>query len=101
MNSNLGAVATDSITGFKGSVVGFCQYVTGCDQYLVLPKCGKDGAYPKGQWIDVTRLSFKLIPSGKFKSKAKKKKPSEREPYGPDMSPGLDSEPDDTQDGEW
>lgn len=100
MNENLGKTATDSITGFKGTVVGFCKYVTGCDLYLVLPKCGKDGSYPKGQWIDVTRLKF-IGPRPKRKLHSSKKRSVLKRDPGPDMSPGMDSDSDDSQDGDW
>lgn len=55
-NENLGKEATDKVTGFKGIVGGHCEYITGCDQYLVTPPAGEDGKYPTGTWLDSKRL---------------------------------------------
>lgn len=51
----LGRYVIDSFTGFTGLATGACQYLTGCNQYYVLPRA-KDGKYPDGQWIDEARL---------------------------------------------
>jgi hypothetical protein len=40
----LGSKAKDKITGFNGFVTGFVTYLSGCNQALVVPKVGKDGA---------------------------------------------------------
>lgn len=53
----LGLPATDRITGFKGIVTGFVQYITGCNQCLVAPPT-KDGAELASAWFDVQRLEF-------------------------------------------
>jgi hypothetical protein len=52
----LGATYTDRITGFQGVAIGFVQYITGCNQVLVAPKVGADGAMKDSQWIDEQRL---------------------------------------------
>lgn len=52
----LGSKVKDSITGFKGIVTGYVQYLTGCNQALVMPPCGKDGSSKDGVWIDEQRL---------------------------------------------
>jgi len=54
----LGINAKDKITGFEGSVTGHAKYITGCDQFLLQPKCedGKSGTKPEGQWFDDGRL---------------------------------------------
>lgn len=52
----LGYTATDRITGFKGVITGFCTYLTGCNQYLVSPKCGDDGKHAEPHWFDEQRL---------------------------------------------
>lgn len=60
----LGIIAKDKITRFQGTVTGKASYLTGCNQYLVTPKCEEklDGsftsAYPTGTWIDEGRLKF-------------------------------------------
>ncbi len=53
----LGLTVKDKINGFTGIVTGFCQYLTGCNQALVAPTCGPDGAVRESHWIDVQRLS--------------------------------------------
>jgi hypothetical protein len=59
-----GMIATDKMTGFSGLVVGFAQYITGCDQYLVAPQVApeKPGDLPESHWFDVNRLKFKKVP---------------------------------------
>lgn len=52
----LGITAKDKITGFHGVVVGFCQYLSGCNQALLVPKLGKNGEYKESHWFDVQRL---------------------------------------------
>ena len=59
-NKKLGRWATDKITGFRGRVTGFVQYITGCDQYCLTPPCqpGKEHEIPKGTYFDENRLDF-------------------------------------------
>lgn len=57
-NELLGCQAKDVITGFKGTIVGFCQYLTGCDQYCIQPKL-INGTIPDSRWFDENRLSIK------------------------------------------
>lgn len=52
----LGVTVTDKITGFTGIVLGYVQYISGCNQALVAPKLGPDGALRDSQWFDVQRL---------------------------------------------
>ena len=54
----LGEEAKDKITGFIGIIVGKASYLTGCDQYLLQPKCKKHDSKPDGQWFDDGRLEF-------------------------------------------
>lgn len=51
----LGATVKDKITEFEGLVTGKCSYITGCDQFLVQPKC-KEGAWIEAKWFDENRL---------------------------------------------
>lgn len=55
-----GKTASDKITGFKGIITGYARYMTGCDQYLLAPKCmaKETGKYPRGQWFDDNRLTI-------------------------------------------
>ena len=53
----LGDMVCDNITGFTGVVVGKAEYLTGCDQFILQPKCAGDlGKYPDANWFDVGRL---------------------------------------------
>jgi len=53
----------DSVTGFKGTVTGRTEYVTGCRQYLVQSKMKKgENKYPDARWIDEDRLVVKGKP---------------------------------------
>jgi len=51
----MGAQVRDLITGFKGTITGRGDYITGCRQYLVQPPV-KDGDFKRGQWFDEDRL---------------------------------------------
>lgn len=57
MSPLLGTTMKDQITGFKGVVVGYCQYITGCHQVLLVPKVGKDGSYVDSCWFDEQRCT--------------------------------------------
>jgi len=52
----LGIKVKDKITGFEGIVIGFVQYLSGCNQSLVVPPVDKDGKVVAGEWLDVQRL---------------------------------------------
>lgn len=54
----LGKTVKDKVTGFTGVATGFARYLTGCDQYLVLPKAKDTSTYPDGSWLDVNRLEL-------------------------------------------
>lgn len=49
-------IARDMVTGFKGTVIGFCTYTTGCNQYLLAPSVGADGDFKESRWFDEARL---------------------------------------------
>jgi hypothetical protein len=51
----LGKKARDKVTGFEGVITGRAQYLTGCDQYVVVPLV-KDGSFQRGEWFDEGRL---------------------------------------------
>ena len=52
----LGREAKDKITGFQGIITGKAIYLTGCNQYVLQPKCEKAGSYPEANWFDEGRL---------------------------------------------
>jgi hypothetical protein len=51
----LGKTVKDRITGFTGVVTGHVQYLTGCNQALVVPPM-QDGKLGSSEWFDVQRL---------------------------------------------
>ena len=57
MNIKLGHTYADRVTGFIGVATGYVQYLTGCNQALLAPKCGEDGALRESQWFDQQRLT--------------------------------------------
>lgn len=52
----LGTRVRDMITGFSGVVTGFVEYISGCNQALVIPPVDEKGAMQEGQWFDIQRL---------------------------------------------
>ena len=52
----LGSTVTDRITGFRGVAVGHVEYLTGCNQTLVVPPVDAEGKLRDGQWFDDQRL---------------------------------------------
>jgi len=58
MKFELGKEAVDTITGFTGTIVGYAKYLTGCDQYIIVPRCDDPSKYPEGQWFDENRLKL-------------------------------------------
>lgn len=54
----LGRKGKDKITGFAGIVTGFVEYITGCNQLLLMPSVGKDGKSGEGQWFDDSRVDL-------------------------------------------
>lgn len=57
MNIVLGATYREIISGFTGVAMGHTEYLTGCDQTLLVPKgLTQDGKRPDGEWYDSSRL---------------------------------------------
>lgn len=52
----LGYTFKDRITGFVGIAMGYCEYLSGCNQVLLVPPVTAEGAYRDGQWFDVQRV---------------------------------------------
>lgn len=55
-NDVLGWTYIDRVTGFRGVAGGYCEYLSGCNQMLLVPPVGPDGAHRDSQWFDVQRL---------------------------------------------
>lgn len=66
----LGQEAKDKITGLQGILIGRCQYLTGCDQYGIVPPA-KDGKVSEAAWFDEGRIEIigKGITAKEVKSK--------------------------------
>lgn len=86
MRQLLGYTVIDQVTGFKGIVTGQVQYLTGCNQYLVVPRIDDKGAMRDGNWLDESRLVADFA-SGPLRLYV----PSEVQTG---MNPGPDSAPD-------
>jgi hypothetical protein len=54
--SLLGKTVRDELSGFGGVVTGHVEYLTGCNQCLVQPRCKDDGGFVESQWLDDDRL---------------------------------------------
>jgi len=52
----LGQKAKDKITGFEGILYGKASYLTGCDQYCLVPPIKDDGEIKSSQWFDEGRI---------------------------------------------
>ena len=63
MTEMLGKTVVDSVTGFTGVAVGHVEYVTGCNQCLVQPRCKPDGDFVESRWLDDARLSAVPAPA--------------------------------------
>lgn len=46
----------DVITGFEGVAIGFTEYLSGCNQVLLAPQVGDDGAKKESHWFDIQRI---------------------------------------------
>ena len=65
----LGDEVRCKITGFKGTVVERTEYINGCVQFGVLPKCGKDvSKMPDAISLDKQSLQIVKKKSKKIKS---------------------------------
>jgi hypothetical protein len=59
--SLLGFTFRDKVTGFEGVATGHVEYITGCDQLLLVPAVDKDGKLRDSNWFDTQRCE--LIPA--------------------------------------
>jgi hypothetical protein len=62
----LGDIATDKYTGFTGVVMGRAEYLTGCTQFLLVPKgLTAEGKPIGGEWFDDSRIEGIVSDAGK------------------------------------
>jgi hypothetical protein len=85
-NKTLGYLVSDRITGFTGIAIGHVEYLTGCNQTLVVPRVGGDGAIRAGEWFDDQRLQFSASGNGDVA-------PGERIVLDNGSTPGCDAPP--------
>ncbi len=52
---NLGKKAKDKVTGFKGTIISKVSYLTGCDQYGIVPLAVKNETADT-EYYDVSRV---------------------------------------------
>lgn len=57
MHFTIGRRGRDTITGFEGVITGRCEYLTGCNQLLIVPKA-KGGSHQEGHWFDEQRVEL-------------------------------------------
>ncbi|MGF7131923.1 hypothetical protein P3T40_003406 [Paraburkholderia sp. EB58] len=53
--SLLGFTFRDSVTGFEGVATGHVEYITGCDQLLLVPSVDESGKLRDSNWFDTQR----------------------------------------------
>lgn len=53
-----GFTLRDKVTGFTGVATGAVQYITGCNQVLLVPKVDEQGKLRDSQWFDEQRLEL-------------------------------------------
>ena len=58
MINPIGRKVKDKITGFTGIVTGHVEYISGCNQCLVVPPVKKDGSLIDAQWFDDQRIQL-------------------------------------------
>jgi hypothetical protein len=79
-----GTTATDRVTGFKGVIVGRCDYLTGCRQYLLQPSGTATDKKPDPHWFDEERL---LADPTVAKIKIGTQREGTGQSNGPDLEP--------------
>ena len=58
MNKVFGKKGKDVISGFEGTIIGYCEYYTGCATYLLVPSINENGQMQLGEWIDTARIEI-------------------------------------------
>lgn len=52
----MGDLARETLSGFSGVVSGRVEHIAGCNQVLLQPEVGADGAWRDSIWFDVERV---------------------------------------------
>lgn len=68
MREHFGRTGEDLITGYRGIIIGYADYMTGCEQVLLVPRCDpeKENERPDGEWFDAERVTLVTKPSGGY-----------------------------------
>jgi hypothetical protein len=66
----LGKKVKDIVSGFEGVAVSKIEYMNGCTQYNIQPKCKDDNTMIKAEWFDAEQVE---LVSNKTIVKKKKK----------------------------
>ena len=53
----LGKIGRDKVTGFEGVIIGKCEYLTGCNQYGLVPRA-IEGKLGDTAWFDEGRIEI-------------------------------------------
>jgi len=81
----LGSTVKDLITGYKGVVIGRCEWLHGCTRLIVEAEELKDGKPIEPQWFDEQRVELVKKPSAKLLKSLAAVKPEA--PGGPQPDP--------------
>ena len=54
----LGREVESLVTGFRGILMGYVVYLSGCNQCLVMPKVSESGDNRESIWIDIQCLKY-------------------------------------------
>jgi len=54
----MGQMYKDKVTRFTGICIGKADYITGCKQVLIAPRCKDILEMPDSHWIDEQRLEL-------------------------------------------
>lgn len=54
----LGDRVQDRVNGMQGIATGLCEYMNGCVQVLISPRCKEDGSVINGRWVDVGQVEL-------------------------------------------
>lgn len=70
MKEHFGRTGEDVVTGYRGVITGYAEYMTGCEQVLLIPRCDpeKETERPEGEWFDTGRIKLVAKRSGAYKT---------------------------------
>ena len=88
MQTQFGQTVVDAITGYRGIVTGHVEYLTGCNQSLVVPPVNEKGEKSAGEWLDDDRLRVDM--SVQVVKLVKSAAAPVTRSTGPDTAPPLD-----------